>query len=284
MNSGVSARLTICLLFAAALSIAPNAEARFGETLGQCVQRYGQPVAKFDGRNSIFGVAIFCKDEIVVTTVFGRQTRKCVAVAYMHGDYVTVDARRKMKSLGNQQVAALEGTVAGRWEPLDMGAPAAKPNRSSTAGEIAMRNAVERATRAKSALERLLVALSAESPRFEQGRFLHDSMPFSKEDGAYSEYGEFSLRPAKHMGRNVFSMGLFALDLGAMQDAPRSSRRTYRNGRRAINAEGVDELCYGFAIVDSDSAQAIESWAASQLAALQGATPRDHSEQTLKGF
>ena len=283
MKSHWLTRIPLCLALAATFAAAPCAEARLGETLGQCVQRYGQPVTKIDGRGAVFGVAVFYKDGIVVTTVFGKQTRKCVAVLYTHGDYATADQRQKMTSLGSGQITSLEGTIAGRWEQLDMGATDAKPNRSATAAEIAMRNAVERAMKAKGALERLMIAMSTENPRYDQGRFTYDAMSFLNDKDAYSE-GDFSIRPSKHMGRNVFSFGLFALDIGAMSRTPHHNRYTLRNGRRVPNIEGIDELCYGFAIVDSDSAQAIESWASSQLAAIQGKVPRDQSQQTLQGF
>lgn len=109
------------------------AQARVGESLQQCIQRYGEPVIKIEGYNSLYGVAVFAKDGIMVTAAFDRTTKKCAAAIYTRGDYRTQKFRTEMKQMTDGEFASLLATVPGRWIELDDAPLAASAGSTSNA-------------------------------------------------------------------------------------------------------------------------------------------------------
>ncbi len=260
----------------------PCAEARFGETFEQCVQRYGQPLKKIDGRGAVFGIATFGKDGVMVTAVFSKTTRKCVLALYTRGDYMAEVTRQKMAPFADAEVLSLYDTVNGRWEPL--GPTAAAPSKSDlasfkgpakvgrsrpgatlgagkSAGDIAAENTRKRGDESAAALRKFLSAASAEDFRYEKEKLVYRTMSF--QDHAISPPFGFTTSPIQHIGRNIYAIGV---------------------GGYPWNNPDKSFVSYGVAIMDSDAGDALSAWASAQLEAMGKTVLRKKEATGLVGF
>ena len=92
------------------------AEARIGETYGQCSARYGSSYTNFPGLNHLYGVAIFEKDGINVTIAYDQPNKQGFLALYTNGRFLSQNDRRRVGDLKDNEVDSLMGSLNVSWE------------------------------------------------------------------------------------------------------------------------------------------------------------------------
>ena len=273
----------MAFVFVAAL--AQFAEARIGETYGQCAARYGSSYTNFPGLDHLYGVAVFEKDGINVTVAYDRPNKQGFLAMYTNGRFLAFDDRKKAGDLKDNEIDSLmaslnvSGETAIYTPPKSTSSTQSRtdPSRRTCAGPRNTKGGASSTPSPPSAkspnsapkpkwTENLVLvtkaagafvgAITLENPSYDAGRFRYKRIGLQMPPSASGArlIDTYGLVPFRRSGNHLFAFKLVA-----------------------------DGKCYGIILINSDAAKAISDWAAAYVKKHDKPPAKDKG-RTLEGF
>ena len=280
----------IVFFFLGYLVVATNiAEARIGEGYRQCVARYGNSYKNYPGLSHLFGVAVFEKEGINVAVAFDNPNKQGFLVLYTGGCFLSRRGRNAASNLKDNEIDSLMASLNVTWESTDCEQPKRNPpvthkrnqrhsgfsfdkdigfGSSPKSFTLSTSKAKECSSApnlpvwteniilAKEAVKNFVEAITLEKLSDDNGRCFYDraKVVFSNPDFFVRPNDQYLLTPYRRSGDNLFAFKLF-----------------------------VGGNCYGLALINSDAATDISSWADAYQKANEKAPPEDKGRK-LQGF
>lgn len=261
------------------------AEARIGETYGQCSARYGSSHTNYPGMDHLYGVAVFEKDGIHVTIAYDRPNRQGFLAMYTNGKFLAFENRKTASELKDNEVDSLMASLNVSWETTIYTPPKsdsstqsridpsmrtfAGPRKatggaSSTPSSLSAKSSniahnpkwTENLALATKAVGAFVGAITLEDPQYSMGRFRYKKVGLNLPplvSGARI-IDTYALVPYRRSGDHLFAFKLVA-----------------------------DDKCYGLILVNSDVSKAISDWAKAYVKSHDNPPAKDKG-RTLKGF